>query len=207
MIAIVDYGMGNLRSVEKGVARSGAEVRVTSAPEEILAARGVVLPGVGAFGACMENLASRGLVETIRAVIDEGTPFLGICLGLQLLFEESEEFGPVRGLGILPGRVVRFAGADVDRLKIPQMGWNRLSIRRSVPELSGIAEGAYVYFVHSYYVVPADASLTVASTRYGVEFAAAVAWKNVFACQFHPEKSQAIGLRILENFVRRVQGS
>jgi len=207
LIAIVDYGMGNLRSVEKGVARCGAEVRVTSAPEEIRAARGVVLPGVGAFGACMENLTSRGLVETIRTVIDEGTPFLGICLGLQLLFEESEEFGPVRGLGILPGRVVRFRGADVDGLKIPQMGWNQLSIRRSVPELSGIPQGAYVYFVHSYYVVPTDASLTVASTRYGVEFAAAVGWKNVFACQFHPEKSQAIGLRILENFVRRVQSS
>jgi imidazole glycerol-phosphate synthase subunit HisH len=207
MIAIVDYGMGNLRSVEKGIARSGAEVRVTSVPEEILAARGVVLPGVGAFGACMENLATRGLVEPIRAVIDAGTPFLGICLGLQLLFDESEEFGPVRGLGVLPGRVVRFAGSRVDGLKIPQMGWNRLSIRRATAELAGVADGEYVYFVHSYYVVPADGSLIVASTHYGVEFAAAVTWKNVFACQFHPEKSQGVGLRILENFVRRVQAS
>jgi len=207
MITIVDYGMGNLRSVEKGIARSGADVRVTGDPDEIVRARGVVLPGVGAFGACMENLTGRGLAEPIRAVIARGTPFLGICLGLQLLFEESEEFGPVRGLGILPGRVVRFAGSDVDGLKIPQMGWNRLSIRRSVAELAGVADGEYVYFVHSYYVVPSDPSLVAASTRYGADFASAVAWRNVFACQFHPEKSQAVGLRILENFVRRVESS
>ncbi len=205
MIAIVDYGMGNLRSVEKGIARAGASTLVTSDPDEILAARGVVLPGVGAFGACMENLARRGLIDTIRRVVDSGRPFLGICLGLQLLFEESEEFGPVAGLGILRGRVVRFAGPRLDGLKIPQMGWNRLRVRRPVAELAGLGEEPFVYFVHSYYVVPADPELVVASTDYGVEFAAAVAWKNVFACQFHPEKSQAVGLRLLENFVGRVR--
>ena len=136
MIAIVDYGMGNLRSVEKAIARTGAVVRVTSDPRQILEADGVVLPGVGAFGACMENLASRGLVEPVRAAVRSGKPFLGICLGLQLLFEQSEEFGPIRGLGILSGRVVRFAGSELDGLKIPQMGWNRLSVRRSVPSTS-----------------------------------------------------------------------
>jgi glutamine amidotransferase len=207
MIAIVDYGMGNLRSVEKAIARTGAAVCVTSDARQILDADGVVLPGVGAFGACMENLASRKLVEPVCAAVRSGKPFLGICLGLQLLFEQSEEFGPIRGLGILPGRVVRFAGGELDGLKIPQMGWNQLSVRRSVPELAGIEEGAYVYFVHSYYVVPAEPDLTVASTHYGLEFAAAIAWKNVFACQFHPEKSQGVGLRLLANFAARVNGS
>src|SRR5262245_49487577 len=207
MIAIIDYGMGNLRSVEKGVARAGYPTLVTSEPAKILSADGIVLPGVGAFGACMENLETRGLVDTIRAAVESGRPFLGICLGLQLLFDESEEFGPIAGLGILPGRVVRFGGLELDGLKIPQMGWNRLRIAQPVPELDGIDDGAYVYFVHSYYAVPADPALTVASTEYGVEFAAAVAWKNVFACQFHPEKSQAVGLRILENFVARVRAS
>jgi glutamine amidotransferase len=195
VIAIVDYGMGNLRSVEKAIARTGAAVCVTSDPRQILDADGVVLPGVGE------------LVEPVCAAVRSGKPFLGICLGLQLLFEESEEFGPIRGLGILPGRVVRFAGSALDGLKIPQMGWNRLSVRRSVPELAGIEDGAYVYFVHSYYVVPTEPDLTVASTHYGLEFAAAIAWKNVFACQFHPEKSQSVGLRLLANFAARVNGS
>jgi glutamine amidotransferase len=207
MIAVVDYGMGNLRSVEKAIARTGAAVRVTSDAREIREARGVVLPGVGAFGACMENLAIRGLVEPVRDAVASGRPFLGICLGLQLLFEESEEFGPVRGLGILPGRVVRFGGSALDGLKIPQMGWNRLKIRRTAGELAGIDDGAYVYFVHSYYVVPSQPDLVAATTDYGVEFTAAIAWRNVFACQFHPEKSQAIGLRLLANFAERVGGS
>jgi len=207
MIAIVDYGMGNLRSVEKAIARSGAAVKVTSDPQEILSARGVVLPGVGAFGACMQNLESRGLADTMRRAVASGKPFLGICLGLQLLFEESEEFGPIRGLGILRGKVVRFDGPALDRLKIPQMGWNQIEVVRSVPELGGIDSGAYVYFVHSYYVVPADPAIMVASTRYGVQFAAAISWRNVFACQFHPEKSQTVGLRLLENFVARVDAS
>jgi len=207
VIAIVDYGMGNLRSVEKAIARAGVATVVTSDPAKILGARGVVLPGVGAFGACMENLESRGLAATMREAVSSGKPFLGICLGLQLLFEESEEFGPIRGLGILPGRVVRFGGSSFEGLKIPQMGWNRLRIRRRVAELEGIGDDPYVYFVHSYYVAPTDPGLTVAATEYGVEFAAAIAWKNVFACQFHPEKSQATGLRILENFVGRVNAS
>jgi len=207
MIAIVDYGMGNLRSVEKAIARAGVATLVTSDPAKILDARGVVLPGVGAFGACMENLTSRGLVATMHQAVASGRPFLGICLGLQLLFEQSEEFGPVQGLGIIPGKVVRFGGAALEGLKIPQMGWNRLRVRRSVAELEGIGDDPYVYFVHSYYVVPADPGVTVAATRYGIEFTAAIAWNNVFACQFHPEKSQAIGLRILENFVRRVRAS
>ena len=207
MIAIVDYGMGNLRSVEKAIARAGVATVVTSDPAKILGARGVVLPGVGAFGACMENLESRGLAATMREAVSSGKPFLGICLGLQLLFEESEEFGPIRGLGILPGKVVRFGGSSFEGLKIPQMGWNRLRIRRRVAELEGIGDDPYVYFVHSYYVAPTDPGLTVAATEYGVEFAAAIAWKNVFACQFHPEKSQATGLRILENFVGRVNAS
>jgi len=207
VIAIVDYGMGNLRSVEKAIARARVATVVTSDPAKILGARGVVLPGVGAFGACMENLESRGLASTMREAVSSGKPFLGICLGLQLLFEESEEFGPIRGLGILPGKVVRFGGSSFEGLKIPQMGWNNLRIRRGVAELEGIGDDPFVYFVHSYYVVPSDPDLTVASTEYGVEFAAAIAWKNVFACQFHPEKSQAIGLRILENFVGRVNAS
>jgi len=207
MIAFVDYGMGNLRSVEKAIARTGAAVRVTSDARQIVDADGVVLPGVGAFGACMDNLASRGLVEPVCVAVRSGKPFLGICLGLQLLFEESEEFGPVRGLGILPGRVVRFAGPALDGLKIPQMGWNQLSVHRSVPELAGIEDGAYAYFVHSYYVVPAQADVVVASTDYGLRFAAAIAWKNVFASQFHPEKSQGVGLRLLANFAARVSGS
>jgi glutamine amidotransferase len=203
-IAIVDYGMGNLRSVEKGLARTGVATRVTSDSNEIRAANGVVLPGVGAFGACMDNLRSRGLDDTIREVVRSGKPFLGICLGLQLLFEESEEFGPVAGLGLLGGKVVRFAGAPLDGLKIPQIGWNRLKIRRPVAELAGLEPDPYVYFVHSYYVVPADPEITVATTEYGVEFAAAIAHENVFACQFHPEKSQAVGLKILESFAARV---
>ena len=203
-IAIVDYGMGNLRSVEKGLARTGVKTVVTSDSQEIRRAAGVVLPGVGAFGACMENLRARRLDDIIRDVVRSGTPFLGICLGLQLLFDESEEFGPVAGLGILPGKVLRFAGPELDGLKIPQMGWNQLNVRRPVAELAGLEPDPFVYFVHSYYVVPADPAITVATTRYGVEFASAIARDNVFACQFHPEKSQGVGLAILENFVARV---
>src|SRR5436853_2955687 len=155
-LAIVDYGMGNLRSVEKAFVRLGHAAEVTHDPERIATAPGVVLPGVGAFGACMTNLTVLGLVEPVRHAIRSGRPFLGICLGMQLLFEESEEFGPVAGLGILPGRVVRFAGPLLDRLKIPQMGWNRLRIRRPVDELAGLDGEPFVYFVHSYYVVPTD---------------------------------------------------
>ena len=172
MIAIIDYGMGNLRSVQKGFERVGAAATVTRDAAVIAGAAGVVLPGVGAFGACMENLRTYELVDVVRRVVERGTPFLGICLGLQLLFEESEEFGPVRGLGIFPGRVVRFA--DRPDLKVPHMGWNRIRKHQDIPHLRGIDDGAFVYFVHSFYVAPADPSLTATSTDYGIEFTSAI---------------------------------
>jgi len=203
-LAIVDYGMGNLRSVAKAFERLGHAAEVTRDPDRIAEAPGVVLPGVGAFGACMANLRALGLVDPVTHAIGRGRPFLGICLGMQLLFDESDEFGPVRGLGILPGRVVRFA-PDPDR-KIPHMGWNTLRIARRAPELAGIDDDAYVYFVHSYYPVPADPAVVATTTVYGPEFASSVARDNVFACQFHPEKSQQVGLRMLDNFVRVVGG-
>ena len=197
-IAIIDYGMGNLRSVQKGLERVGYLAEVTRDPERIEAANGVVLPGVGAFGACMDNLRTYGLIDTVRRVITRGTPFLGICLGMQLLFEESEEFGPVPGLGIFPGRVVRFP--ETLGLKVPHMGWNQIRKQGEPQHLRGINDGVFVYFVHSYYVAPADASLTATTTEYGVEFTSAIARDNVFATQYHPEKSQTVGLKILENF-------
>jgi len=203
-IAIIDYGMGNLRSVQKGLERVGFAAEVTRDPERITAAAGVVLPGVGAFGACMDNLRRYGLVDSVRHVISCGTPFLGICLGMQLLFEESEEFGPVPGLKILPGRVVRFPESET--LKVPHMGWNQIRKRQEVPHLRGIDDGAFVYFVHSYYVVPGDPLLTATSTEYGFEFASAVARDNIFATQYHPEKSQRVGLDILANFGRYALG-
>ena len=198
-IAIIDYGMGNLRSVQKAFERLGHAAEVTRDAERITRAPGVVLPGVGAFAACMTNLAAAGLVEPVREVIGAGRPFLGICLGMQLLFDESEEFGPVAGLGILPGRVVRFP-ADPER-KVPHMGWNALRVVRRAPQLAGIDDGSYVYFVHSYYPVPRDPDVVATTTPYGEEFASSVVRDNVFACQFHPEKSQQVGLRLLDNFV------
>jgi glutamine amidotransferase len=204
MICVVDYGMGNLRSVEKALARVGYAPRVTRDPAAIAGADGVVLPGVGAFGACMANLERFGLVSVLREVIGRGTPFLGICLGLQLLFTESEEFGPVAGLGIFPGRVVRFDGPAMTGLQVPHMGWNTLRRRVPAPHLEGVDEGTYAYFVHSYYVVPDDPSLVATETPYGVAFASSIVRDNVFACQFHPEKSQAVGLRILANFAALV---
>jgi glutamine amidotransferase len=202
-LAIVDYGMGNLRSVEKAFARLGHAATVTRDAEAIAAAPGVVLPGVGAFGACMANLEAAGLVAPVRQAIVSGRPFLGICLGMQLLFEESEEFGPVRGLGILPGRILRFP-PDPAR-KVPHMGWNTLSVVRRPAVLAGIEDGAYVYFVHSYYAVPADPGVIATTTPYGPEFASSVVRDNVFACQFHPEKSQQVGLRLLDNFVGQLR--
>ena len=204
-IAIVDYGMGNLRSVAKAFERLGAAAEVTRDPARIASAPGVVLPGVGAFGACMANLTSLGLVEPVKQAIAAGQPFLGICLGMQLLFDESEEFGPVAGLGVLRGRVVRYPPSH--ELKVPHMGWNSVRVARRTPALAGIDDGDYVYFVHSYYPVPADAGVVATTTGYGVEFASSVARDNVFACQFHPEKSQRVGLRILENFVGVVRGA
>ena len=205
MIAIIDYGMGNLRSVQKGLERVGYRAEVTRDPGRIEAANGVVLPGVGAFGACMDNLRAYALIDTVRRVVTRGTPFLGICLGMQLLFDESEEFGRVPGLGIFPGRVVRFP--EMLALKVPHMGWNQIRKRSDSPHLRGIGDGAFVYFVHSYYVVPADPSLIATTTEYGIEFTSAIARDNVFATQYHPEKSQTVGLKILENFGALVAGA
>jgi imidazole glycerol-phosphate synthase subunit HisH len=206
VIAIVDYGVGNLRSAAKGLERAGVEsghpvdVRVTSAAAEIERAAAVVLPGVGAFGACMESLHACGLTDTVVRAATSGKPFLGICVGMQILFEESSEFGPVAGLGVLPGKVVRFHGAD---LKIPHMGWNAVRVRRRGGPLGEIADGTWFYFVHSYYAEPADPALVAATADYGgEEFAAAVSRDNLLATQFHPEKSQGAGLRLLASFVR-----
>ena len=203
MIAIVDYGMGNLRSVQKGLERVGCGVEVTRDAARILCADGVVLPGVGAFSACMENLTRFGLLEPMRRVVLDKKPFLGICLGFQLLFSESEEFGPQKGLDLFPGRVVGFRPEN--GLKVPHMGWNRIEKRKESPFLEGIADGAFVYFVHSYYVVPKDESVIATTTEYGTRFVSSIATDHLFACQFHPEKSQQIGLRILANFARFVE--
>ena len=201
MIAVVNYGVGNLRSVSKALERVGAEVRVTSSAQEIDRADAVVLPGVGAFAHCMDNLRSAGLEASVRAAAASSKPFLGICVGMQILFERSEEFGSVEGLGVLPGRVRRFEPTDAT-LKVPQMGWNQLHIRQRAPHLEGIEEGTRVYFVHSYYVETPDPSIVATTTSYGVDYVSS-AWRgNVFATQFHPEKSQAVGLRMLGNFAR-----
>lgn len=197
MIALIDYGMGNLGSVDKALRRVGCSVQMTSDPQVIQAAAGVVLPGVGAFDDCMEGLHKHGLVEPLRQIIGAGKPFLGICLGLQVLFDSSEE-GNRPGLGIIPGQVVRFK----HDLKIPQIGWNQINIRGQAPHLEGVKDGAWVYFVHSYYVVPEDDSVIATTSDYGYEFCSSIWRDNIFACQFHPEKSQDVGLKILENFRR-----
>src|SRR5262245_8931288 len=208
MIAIIDYGMGNLRSVQKGFEKMGYIAEITRDPHRIAAAPGVVLPGVGAFGACMHCLVECGLVETVYRVVAQGTLLLGICVGMQILFSESVEFGRVRGLDILKGQIVRFDPATLDGGKVPHMGWNQLHIKRRATHLDGIADGAATYFVHSYYPVPDDPEIIATTTNYGgTEFVSSVWWRNIFATQFHPEKSQAIGLRILENFGRLVTGS
>jgi len=204
MIAVVDYGMGNLRSAAKALERVGARVEVTSDPARVRAANAVVLPGVGAFGRCMENLKGAGLEDCVREAAASKRPFLGICVGMQILFDESEEFGPVAGLGILPGRVRRFVTNDPE-LKVPHMGWNRLSLRQPAPHLKGIDDGEHVYFVHSYYV-ECEASLAATTTSYAGEFVSSVWRDNLFAVQFHPEKSQAVGLKLLENFARLANG-
>ncbi len=203
MIAIIDYGMGNLRSVQKGFEKLGFAAEVTSDPRVLMKADKVVLPGVGAFPDCIRNLEQGGFVEPILRVIREGRPFLGICLGLQLLFTESEEFGLHRGLDVIPGRVVRFPeGMEEggEELKVPHMGWNQLAFKRRPPVFAGLDEGSNVYFVHSFYVKPEDEGVIATTTNYGFEFCSSV-WKdNVVATQFHPEKSQEKGLTILRNF-------
>ena len=266
MIAIVDYGMGNLRSVQKAIERVGGQAAITAEAQALKTAWGVILPGVGAFGDAMQNLHERHLVEPLRRESAAGKPLLGICLGMQLLFDESEEMGHHQGLGLLPGRVVRFASSTpgvtirasagqllnkvkepADRLagyqpnkvalgldlavqakraeqsplrnesqdgspaplltcpsahlRVPHIGWNQLHIRRQSPLLAGVPDGGYAYFVHSYYALPADEAIVLATTDYGLEFASVVGRGNLFAAQFHPEKSQEVGLRILRNFV------
>lgn len=203
MIAIIDYGMGNLRSVQKAFERIGHSAVVTRDKKIINDADKIVLPGVGAFPDCMKNLADLGLIDPIIKSVEAGKPFFGICLGLQVLFTESEEFGTHKGLDIIKGRVIRFpAGLSSNgtKLKIPHMGWNEIRMKKKIPVLDGIPGGSYLYFVHSYYVVPEDKEVTATTTDYGVEFVSSI-WKdNIFACQFHPEKSQQAGLKILENF-------
>ncbi len=200
MIAIIDYDAGNIRSVEKALLLLGQEVKITSDAKEIQTADKVILPGVGAFGDAMENLKSRGLDTVIHQVVEQGTPFLGICLGLQLLFERSDEAPGVDGLGILKGEIVRIPAAEA--LKIPHMGWNSLHLSHNGRLFEGIKEGSYVYFVHSYYLKAQDEKIVKASTKYGVNIHASVEKDNVFACQFHPEKSSEVGLQILKNFVK-----
>jgi len=203
MIAIVDYGVGNLRSVQKALERVGATAVISNEPSVLEAAQGIVLPGVGAFGDGMGNLRAAGWVEPLLAQVGAGKPLLGICLGMQLLFEESEEMGRHTGLGLLPGRVVRFPEGE---LKVPHIGWNQLCIRGG-ELLAGIEDGAYAYFVHSYYARPGVEEQVLATTEYGLEFAAVVGWGVVFGAQFHPEKSQEVGLQLLGNFARLAGGA
>jgi len=203
VIAIIDYDMGNLRSVAKAFEKVGAEATVTRDPKIILDASRVVLPGVGAFRDCMKNLNDYGLVEPILKAISSGKPFLGICLGLQLLFETGEEFGVHKGLGVIKGRVVRFPTgmkSNGEELKVPHMGWNQAKLQKESRLLKGLPDNTYFYFVHSYYAAPTDDAVVLTKTGYGVEFTSAIEKENVAACQFHPEKSQSAGLKILENF-------
>jgi glutamine amidotransferase len=201
MIAIIDYGMGNLRSVQKGFEKVGHQATITSDPEQVLTADKVVLPGVGAFEDAIAELRRRELVEPILKAIDSGKPFLGICLGLQLLFETSYENGQHKGLGVLAGDVVRFQLPE--EYSIPHMGWNQLQIRHPAPILEDIPESTHFYFVHSYYVVPRDPEVIAVEAEYGKPFCAMVWRDNLFATQFHPEKSQVWGLRMLKNFAER----
>lgn len=200
MIAIIDYDAGNLKSVEKALQALGEEVLVTREREELLAADKVILPGVGNFGDAMEKLKGYGLVSVIRELAQMGKPFLGICLGLQLLFERSDEAPGVEGLGILKGEILRIP--DKDGLKVPHIGWNSLHLQHEGRLFQGLQEESYVYFVHSYYLKAEDPQIVKATTEYGVTIDASVEQGNVFACQFHPEKSSRVGLKILENFAK-----
>ena len=199
MIAIIDYDAGNIRSVEKALTALGEQPVVTRDKENILAADKLILPGVGAFGDAMERLRQYGLVEVIREAVKKGTPLLGICLGLQLLFERSDESDGVEGLGILKGEILKIP--DSPGLKIPHMGWNSLEIKQGTRQFAGIPNGSYVYVVHSYYLTAEDTEIVAATTEYSTHIHAAVEQGNVFACQFHPEKSSEVGLQILKNFI------
>lgn len=201
MIALIDYGSGNLRSAHKALVQVGANVRIVKRPEEMANARAVVLPGVGAFDDCVNALQKQELLEGSRKFIESGRPFLGICVGYQALFEKSEEFNScAAGLGIFKGKVVRFA--EKPGLKIPQIGWNQIEVTKAdCPIFRGIPSGSYVYFVHSFFPKPEDGSVVATRTEYGEKFASAVWRDNVYATQFHPEKSQKVGLQLLKNFV------
>nr|MBU1328211.1 imidazole glycerol phosphate synthase subunit HisH [Candidatus Omnitrophota bacterium] len=203
MIVIIDYGMGNLRSVQKAFEKFCSNVIVSSSAEDILKADKIILPGVGAFKVAMDELKKRGLIKPIKDSIEKGKPFLGICLGLQLLFSESEEGGKIRGLDVVEGKVKRFK--EKNGLKIPHMGWNRISLKFKSSKLKvidGVEDGSYMYFVHSYYAAPKDKNVILCETDYGVGFASGVHKDNVYGFQFHPEKSQSAGLKIIENFVK-----
>jgi glutamine amidotransferase len=195
-VAIIDYGVGNLRSVEKAFAATNVEAIVTSDEAQLQKADRLVLPGVGAFAACMKALCERGLDRLVRERVGTGTPLLGVCVGMQMLFEKSEEFGATRGLGFLRGGVRRFS----DDLVVPQVGWNQIRQRTDHPLFEGIEDEAFFYFVHSYYCEPAQSSVTIGETEYGRNYASVVAHENICGVQFHPEKSQAAGLRMLRNF-------
>ena len=199
MIAVIDYDAGNIKSVEKALQYLGQDVRITRDAEEILSADRVILPGVGAFGDAMEKLSGYGLTDVIKKYTGSGKPFLGICLGLQLIFDESEESQGVKGLGLVPGRIRRIP--DGPGRKVPQIGWNDIKTNPDSRLFRGIADGSYVYFVHSYYLDAADKSVVAATTEYGVKIDAAVEAGNIYACQFHPEKSSKVGLEILKNFL------
>jgi glutamine amidotransferase len=201
VIALIDYGSGNLRSAQKALLKVGAEVRVVTRPEELDDAQAVVLPGVGAFDDCLHALQRQEMLEASRKFIQSGRPFLGICVGYQALFEKSEEFNScAAGMGIFQGKVVRFT--EQPGLKIPQIGWNQIEVTQpECPLFNGIASGSYVYFVHSFFPQPVDAAIVATRTTHGQTFASAVCRENVYATQFHPEKSQAVGLRLLKNFV------
>jgi glutamine amidotransferase len=197
MITMIDYGGSNLRSAQKAFEHVGAGVLLTSDPELVIRASKLVLPGVGAFGAGMKAIKERGLDAAVRQAVSQGTPLLGICLGMQFLFDESDEMGQHAGLGLIPGRVTRFSD---DNLKVPHMGWNAVEHSSTHPLLTGVPDGAYTYFVHSYYCIPASPDFVIARTHYGRPFASIVGNKQIFGIQFHPEKSQQVGLRIIRNF-------
>ena len=197
-VAIIDYGVGNLRSVEKAFAATDCEAIVSSDEQELSVAQRLVLPGVGAFGACMKALKQRGFDRLVRERVEEGTPLLGVCVGMQLLFEESDEFGATPGLGLLKGKVRRFS----DELVVPHVGWNRIHQSRQHALFADVANEEFFYFVHSYYCEPEDNSVVAGETEYGVRYASVVAKANICGVQFHPEKSQAAGLQLLRNFAR-----
>jgi glutamine amidotransferase len=195
-VAIIDYGVGNLRSVEKAFAATGQNAFITGNVDELREAQRLVLPGVGAFAACMSALHEHGLVNVVRERVAEGVPLLGVCVGMQLLFEQSDEFGTSQGLGLLQGRVRRFS----EELVVPQVGWNRIRQTQSHPLFNGVEDDSFFYFVHSYFCEPDDKAIVVGETEYGMNYASVVARGNVCGVQFHPEKSQAVGLKMLENF-------